>query len=1035
MVVAWKNLVRSVSALIAASSLLAQSPWQAIEVASAPPARTGFALLPIGGDVLLIGGDAANPNASDFAFDGVAWRAVNLGFPRRDNPAVAVFGNERFLVFGGTGAGGPLADTWTSLDGVSWVQVASGSPSGALTSLAMVGDPGQDRAVLIGQSGPGTWETWFFTDVTGWTAGPSFSAPTAQLVADAVRGEVQLHLGGLPGYEVRRLVGSVWTPLTTQPSGPQFGEVAFDARRGKALLLEPFANRATTEWDGLGFGVPQAIGGAFVPSDRTAMAWFAARQEMLLVTNYGGAIEAWRYVASPAPAAFAFGTPCAVANYRIGLVPGDQSLLGGVHRLQVSGPSNGNLNVTALGLSTAQFAGVPLPLPLPVGVQTCPLLVEPLVLSLLGTTLPVTQSIALPGSPSLLGARYATQAVQLGAAGFAATSNGLQVQFGLPLPESELIESFSLPTNRDLAASGDTWSGGAVSPARIGGDGRHGSFDAAFGQSLGNNVFEWNTDNQTIPASATLSGQSEVVSDGRFFFSDLVVPAGVTVRFVGSAPVQLFVRGRVDVQGTIDVSAADMPAVIGQVGLGNGQRVTNFNARGSFNQLVQGQVGGPGGPGGGRGGNGGNECDGNGPATQVVGGVTVFLNNGQNGEDVRVSAAHAYLAQAIGTGGAGSPLAPSTGLNATALTQLVSVWRAAFSRGGGGGGYMLAGVGPTLPVIGTGVGSQPFNSAPVPQANAFPLLPLPQPAPVGFRSLDHFLVGGSGGGGGGSHTFGLLQGSAATSVGERFLAGHAGSGGGGALAIRAGGNLAVGSGAALRARGGNGVLILGDDPFASPSVQDSNYGISSPGGGGSGGSVLLQADGLVQFAGAVDTSGGLGSRVGGIFPQTLSVQAQAGAGSNGFYRIEQPFGGIVFTGTGVPAFTAGTNTGTLTDSDARTGSRSIWLLPSSPGLPVYVRYELLVRINGLPVLFSDDPSLSPLAADDPAGPVQLRFQGGRFDPLTGTVAPGSVGPWRSKLAAGTSSVNRDYATMVRFDLVLDKTQGVSEVLELRIVYR
>ena len=51
------------------------------------------------------------------------------------------------------------------------------------------------------------------------------------------------------------------------------------------------------------------------------------------------------------------------------------------------------------------------------------------------------------------------------------------------------------------------------------------------------------------------------------------------------------------------------------------------------------------------------------------------------------------------------------------------------------------------------------------------------------------------------------------------------------------------------------------------------------------------------------------------------------------------------------------------------------------------------------------------------------------------MAPGSAGPWRSKLVAGPESLNRDYATMVRFDLVLDKTQGVSEVLELRIVYR
>ena len=89
----------------------------------------------------------------------------------------------------------------------------------------------------------------------------------------------------------------------------------------------------------------------------------------------------------------------------------------------------------------------------------------------------------------------------------------------------------------------------------------------------------------------------------------------------------------------------------------------------------------------------------------------------------------------------------------------------------------------------------------------------------------------------------------------------------------------------------------------------------------------------------------------------------------------------------------------------------------------------------MPVLFSDDPSVSPLAANDPAGAVQLRFQGARLDPVTGAVVPGTIGPWRSRLAPGGGSLNGDRATALRFDLVVNKAVGNVAVRELRIVWR
>lgn len=150
-------------------------------------------------------------------------------------------------------------------------------------------------------------------------------------------------------------------------------------------------------------------------------------------------------------------------------------------------------------------------------------------------------------------------------------------------------------------------------------------------------------------------------------------------------------------------------------------------------------------------------------------------------------------------------------------------------------------------------------------------------------------------------------------------------------------------------------------------------------------------------------------------------------------RIES-IGNVNVTGPTVPP--AWYNyTGLLTDTDDRTGSRSTWMTPASSELPRYLRYELLADRNGTTVLYSDDAAISNVAASDPGGAIYLRFQGARVDASTGAVLPATAGPWRVSVGDGPNTLNSDRAEALRFDLVLDKSQGPIQVRELRVVWR
>ncbi|MFM1871266.1 MAG: hypothetical protein RL398_688, partial [Planctomycetota bacterium] len=591
-------------------------------------------------------------------------------------------------------------------------------------------------------------------------------------------------------------------------------------------------------------------------------------------------------------------------------------------------------------------------------------------------------------------------------------------------------ETFANSNNLDVTTAGGLWSAGAR-PAQVGYDGRHGTFLPSLGTPVGANTFEWNTDNFVIPDSHSFTGQEYTITDGKFYFTDFIVPAGVTIRFTGSVPPQIWARGKIEVNGSLLLNAAAMPFWVPTSGLAAGQRVSDFNGRGgtsSTSPFVPGQSGGLGGPGGGSGGRGGNECQGTGPI--IVGGEV--LTNGANGQDLRLPAGHAYAVQAIGSGGRGSVMNPSSGIGATAATGpnsplLGSVYRAYFSTGGSGGGFSLAGSASTFTPLGVMITTTPVAGGTTLSLLPYPPVPLPTP---NYSALDHFLVGGSGGGGGATHAFGTIY-----VVGDVYTAGTGGSGGGGALALRGGGDLTIAGTAVLEAKGGDGVLINGDDK--NTPTADQNWGISSPGGGGSGGSFLLQTAGNLVMNGNINTSGGAGSRTGSISNVSINVISQAGAGSAGFFRLEAG-GSVSFGGTSTPTYNNSIHSAALTDGDPFSGCTSLWRTSGLIFPPQWLRYELDVDTDGngtTDVTYTDTGASGTVKANDPNGPVILTLQGASFTQGNPDPVAGTIGPWRDGVgtSAGTG-INADSPTGFRFNLTFNRSAFPDCVVKALRVY-
>ncbi|MBL9079855.1 MAG: Ig-like domain-containing protein [Planctomycetes bacterium] len=650
-----------------------------------------------------------------------------------------------------------------------------------------------------------------------------------------------------------------------------------------------------------------------------------------------------------------------------------------------------------------------------------------------------------------------------------------------PVVVDSVVETFTDAEFLDVDASAGTWAAGAASFARIGGDGRHGDFDTSIavdnGSVNGKRQFTINTDNTIIPASKTFGGAAVAVTDGRFFFSKMVVPSDVRLKFTGANPPVITVAGRLDVLGEIDISGqsvlAPTPTQISQ---------------------TAGQPGGTAGIFGGAGGKGGDR--GNGLTAQAA-------NNGQNGGDARLLAGHAYAATVANSGGRGSPIFPASGLSSALVypTPLPSLaYTPSATAGGGGGGSWQPGVNgrvvannhldpgltniavttagadfvenaganwipnryvgrtittnpPTAGVYtivantnnritvnpawstvpGGGTFSVPLGPTPnvdamgPPAAGGAAVQLFPFPALTGTnRSSLHFLVGGGGGGGAGTHACLALH------LVRTWCIGGGGGGGGGAIALRAGNLLRLAPGSSVLAKGGSTPNSSGIATSSQP----------APGGAGAGGSVVLQAGNGLDLSGAVDVRGGTG----GLFnrnangspagvPNSATVQIAGGDGAPGFVRLEAPGTPTTALLTGMLPPATAQNVAPLEERDDTVSFRSLWYDTDLLFGPEYLRYVIHATVDGVPVVFSDDPAVSTIAAG-PGAALRVFFQAATLDPVT--ELPTETRPWRTSVRTqgNQTGIASDGLTAFRYVIVLD--QAVAQTVtveELEVFYQ
>jgi hypothetical protein len=563
----------------------------------------------------------------------------------------------------------------------------------------------------------------------------------------------------------------------------------------------------------------------------------------------------------------------------------------------------------------------------------------------------------------------------------------------VPQTAGAVTEEFDDNTFLDIDASAATWAGGTAQFAQIGGDGRHGPFETSLciddDMVAGKRQFTLRTDNTIIPQANTTTGAPIAVTDGRFFFTEMVVPADVRLRFVGAVPPVITVAGRLDILGEIDVAGDSLPITP---------------------NILTGQPGGLGGVFGGAGGAGGNRCAGFGLTTDC---------SGVNGGAARVVAGHAYASSTALSGGRGSSVFPGSGLSSQLIypSPLPSLaYTPSAAAGGGGGGLWTAGA---QGIVVANSHNNPAAMGPPADGGAAVQL-FPFPAPTGnSRSSLHFLVGGAGGGGAGSHACLALH------LVRTWACGGGGGGGGGAIALRAGNLLRIAPSATLKANGG---ATTGSNGLATSATP-------APGGAGSGGSIVLQAGNGVEVSGLVDVRGGVGGTFNrfangspNVIPNSASVQIKGGDGAPGFVRLETPGTPTTALLASMQPAPVAQNVAPLVERDDTVSLRSQFY---STGLlfgPDFQRYEIHCTIDGVPTIFSDDPAVSTQPAQ-PGAALRVMFQAATIDPISGE--PVLLRPWRTavRTVGNQIGIASDGLTSFRFLVILDQTIATTVTID------
>lgn len=474
-------------------------------------------------------------------------------------------------------------------------------------------------------------------------------------------------------------------------------------------------------------------------------------------------------------------------------------------------------------------------------------------------------------------------------------------------PPVSLTENFNGNGSADLLSTGAFWSapnglgGLTLQPGVGGGSGVHGDINVPAGVTVLLNTdsedFSGITDltiyNPATQVRDPLTQAPLVATGGIFEFASVTIASGGTLRFEGSNPARVFVRGQCRVQGTLNVAGA--------------------NALDHDGLPCDGGAGGIPGPGGGAGGQGGDR-----PPTanfQNVPGLGDIVTpqapvpacnpvlysdvNGKPGVGIPIPNSLTPI-DSVGEGGGGlawpQPVTPENfdfpvNSNDVSEAEDLGLYSVTFGCGikapgspGGGGAHGLSGQVADL----RQAGGQP--------AAAPPEAPGGDRVAIGIgpdeRTLDPlqgYLRGGAGGGGGGGHLqdtringfafincFVTIDGFPTVRIIEYVASSSAGGGGGGgALQLQAGRSVTVSG--VIDASGGNG----GSGIAVSVGLNESPPSAMG-GGGGAGGAVLLQSQAVdvANQAGRIDITGGEGG-------QTNSAAfSRGGLGGAGLLRIE-----------------------------------------------------------------------------------------------------------------------------------------------------
>jgi hypothetical protein len=507
------------------------------------------------------------------------------------------------------------------------------------------------------------------------------------------------------------------------------------------------------------------------------------------------------------------------------------------------------------------------------------------------TTVVFTPESSLPSAgtdvvnPRKIIVRVPAQVLDLGGLPISNSGDTVFIPEAVPFPEQTIVEGFSTSANEDTERTGNTW----VSPNGLvkgpgGGSGRHGDLSIPAGTTVTLNTDSEDFSSISDPAiydptttvDMTVPGVVDPITDGVFEFSTLLVETGGTLKFTGSKPPRVYVRGEMLIQGILSVAGA---TPVDHISI-----------------LFDGGAGGAGGPGGGNGGPGGDLPDvGSGSDLLFAGGIDNPNNpvyytdlDGKPGEGIPFPDTISPTSTvAEGDGGLAWPQPHPSFPGGFMPDDRGDILGMQLDPGalckettpggpGAGGAYALDGT--------SGIATEAFGS----QSDILPPNATPgASAEVGIdavvRSLDPdlgLLRGGAGGGGGGAGIidtqtdgkaiFGpctlTTTGFPAVVVAYKQASGAGGGGAGGGLQAQAGRKLTV-----------NGVIdASGGDGGSRDNTAGSSVNKAQAGGGGAGGGVLLQSPQVLLSAvpGRVDISGGSG----GTGNPAGSVGGSGGAG-------------------------------------------------------------------------------------------------------------------------------------------------------------